>query len=184
MTHSDLTLAFDSNILTYFLDAASGTYDPASDADDKLRPQRIAAFRLFLYGPKLWIVPAVAEEVGLIGKSEVRDNHLSWIRNLFGEVLPEWLDERDVAPREARYAALHSSGKMDCKAVAEAESDGLHRFLTFDRKLLKNLAGKTERIIVQTPSECWDGLDIPKGTEPVWSPAPGNPLAAVDWWRW
>ena len=73
---------------------------------------------------------------------------------------------------------------MDCRAVAEAEGAGLERFLTYDKNLLKNLAGKTERIVVQTPSTCWDDLGLPPGTPPKWIPGKGNPLAAMDWWRW
>jgi hypothetical protein len=181
----NLKLALDSNILSYLLQATSGTYDPATDTDDNLRPERVASFRLFLYGPQFWVTAAVIQEVTKIQNVSVRELHQSWIWTLLGELREDNLNQGDVAQRQARYEALHPVGKMDCRAVAEAESDaGLDRFLTFDRTLLKNLAGKTERIVIQKPSDCWESLAIPKGTPPRWSPAPSNPLSAVDWWRW
>jgi hypothetical protein len=184
MIADDTYAAFDSNILTYFLEAASGLYDPARDSDDNLRPERVSAYRLFLFGVKLVIVPTVTSEAAKIPKEEKRREHLSWIYNQM-EVLPQSSHENEVATRQARYEQLHPKGQMDCRAVAEAESDSdVQRFLTFDRDLLRCLAGKTERITIQTPSQCWAELAILPGTPSKWVPGDGNPLAAVDWWRW
>ncbi len=184
MITKDLFVAFDSNILTYFLQAASGLYDPARDPDDNLRPERLAAYRLFLYGASLVVVPTVTSEAEKIPKEDARREHLNWIYYQLIAMLPEWLDEHEVTARQLRYEQLHPNGKMDCRAVAEAETDSVQRFLTFDRTLLLRLSGKTERITIQTPSQCWADLAIPHGTRSRWVPGDGNPLAAVDWWRW
>jgi hypothetical protein len=178
-----VTAAIDSNILTYFLQAASGLYNFSNDWQRDLRAERLAAMRLFLYGAQLVIVPKVMKEAEDIGHSPKRKHHLEWIWVHFAQVLPTAVDEQEVSAREAGYLALHAKEK-DCRAVAEAESAELERFLTFDKKLLKHLAGNTERILVQTPSQCWADLAIPTGTPPKWEPAPTNPLAEVDWWRW
>jgi hypothetical protein len=97
-----ITAAIDSNILTYFLEATTGFYDPARDSDDRLRPERIAAFRLFLYGPKLTIVPAVTAEIEKIPHEGVRDYHLRWIWYSLDEEMADSLDQEDVAARESR----------------------------------------------------------------------------------
>lgn len=152
------SISFDSNVLTYFLQANSGTYDPASDDNASLAVERVAAYRLFLYGPTLTIVPSVLQEAQAIPDPVTREEHVRWIYYQLNEVLPANLDENDVLVRQRRYQALHPTGRLDCRAVAEAESAGLERFITFDSRLRRRLAGKTKRIIVQCPTECWRDL--------------------------
>jgi hypothetical protein len=176
-------IAPDSNILTYFLQANSGFYEPEEDPQPDLAAERVAVYRLFLYGPKLVIVPSVLAEAQKIPATATRDEHVQWIYYHFREVLPEWLDQSDVTKRQVCYSALHPKA-MDCKAVAEAESAGINRFITFDGRLRKRLAGKTEKILIQTPTECWAELAVPKGAQPNVLPAPEHPLANVSWWRW
>ena len=57
--YNDRLIAFDSNILTYFLDANRGHY--CLTPGDPLEQQRIAAMRLFLYCRPV-IVPTVKAE--------------------------------------------------------------------------------------------------------------------------
>jgi hypothetical protein len=176
-------LAIDSNILTYFLDALSGTYDPDLDPNPTIARERVAAFRLFLYGPKLYIVPAVKKEAERIRHVDKRETHLRWIYYSLGEVLESWYEEDDVKARQQKYLGFHK-GEMDCRAVAEAEAGGMDAFLTYDHQLLKALAGRTEKISLKRPSEYWNDLAIPPGTPPTLSPHTTNPLAKASWWRW
>ena len=50
----------DGMVVDYLADAMDGSYDPAFDHDDNLRPERVAAFRLFLYAG-LDIAPTAVE---------------------------------------------------------------------------------------------------------------------------
>src|SRR5688572_11989970 len=58
------SISFDSNILSYFLQANSGLYDPTTDLDARLATERIAAYRLFLYGPKAVDRPQRVDGIG------------------------------------------------------------------------------------------------------------------------
>jgi predicted nucleic acid-binding protein len=176
--------SFDSNVLTYFLEANSGAYDPTTDPDTALAAERLTAYRLFLYGPSLWIVPSILREAEAIRNAAKREEHLRWIYYSLREILPEWLNEDDVLERQNRYGQLHPSGNLDCRALAEAESAGLKRFITFDSKLIRRLAGHTDRIVIQSPTQCWTTLAIPQGASPRLLPHDIHPLAQAQWWRW
>jgi hypothetical protein len=43
-----MRMAFDSHVISYFLNANQAGYDPHSDPDADLAEQRVAAFRLFV----------------------------------------------------------------------------------------------------------------------------------------
>ena len=58
MTH----VAFDSQVLSYFLTANSPGYNPDTDPDTELAPQRLAAFRLASW-TKIYLLPVVEREV-------------------------------------------------------------------------------------------------------------------------
>ena len=57
----DMRTAADSMIVSYIIDAIRDTYDPGKDPDDRLRPERVAAFRLAVYRG-LVVVPQVLKE--------------------------------------------------------------------------------------------------------------------------
>jgi hypothetical protein len=58
----DTLIAFDSNVLSYFLQANQAGYDPASDPDPMLAVEPVVAFRLFLYMDRAFVVPTVKRE--------------------------------------------------------------------------------------------------------------------------
>lgn len=71
----DTLVAFDSNVLSYFLQANQAGYDPASDPDPVLAAERVAAFRLFLYMERAFVVPTVEREAKRIRDAIRRDEH-------------------------------------------------------------------------------------------------------------
>jgi hypothetical protein len=173
-------IVFDSNVLTFFLDANRGEYTVAPS--DPLREERIAAFRLFLYC-RPFIVRTVATEAGRIRNGPKLKEHMASVGTNFAECLPDD-DQIEAIERRARSLEPHHRGQMDdCRIVAETELCGVPALVTFDTRLRKALSPQT-KIRIQTPGRCWQSLAIPRGTAPQWSPAHGHPLATETWWRW
>ena len=178
MTVADM--AFDSNVLTFFLDANRGQY--AASPDDPLRDERIAAFRLFLFC-RPFIVRTVTAEAGRIKNVPKLKEHMAFIWGSFAECVP---DDDQIQLIEARARSLepHHPGQMDdCRILAETESCDVPTLVTFDTQLQKRLAAHT-KIRIQMPVECWQALAIPPGAPPQWSPAAEHPLSRESWWRW
>ena len=63
LAYSDRIVAFDFNVLTYFLDGNNGNY--RLTPDDPIAAQRVAAVRLFLHA-RPCIVPTVKVEAALM----------------------------------------------------------------------------------------------------------------------
>jgi hypothetical protein len=180
MAYGERLVAFDSNVLTFFLDANRGAYRDGSSA---LTDQRIAAYRLFLYCKPL-IVPSVAREAEVIRQAGRREEHLRLIAAQFGEFLPDELQKRSIERRAAELLPHHLKGADDCRILAEVEEDGdVPVLVTFDRRFKTDLASHT-KVLIETPVECWLRLNIARGTPPQWVPARGHPLADATWWRW
>ncbi len=173
-------IAFDSMVLTYFLDANQQGYDPTTDLDRNLAPQRRAAFRLALYA-EVFLLPTVERETRPIGDAFKRNEHLTWIwYHHLHEVLPEWLDQALVSRRTADLSA-HHAGLNDCRLVAEAEAAGVNIIATNDPSLRTNLQSHTS-IALMEPTECWTTLAIPKDSNPPWRPNRGHPHEHATWW--
>jgi hypothetical protein len=173
-------IAFDSNVLTFFLDANRGAY--AAAPGDPLRDERIAAFRLFLFC-RPFIVRTVTAEAARIGNDPKLREHMAFIGTNFAECVPDD-DQIEAIEQRARELDPHHPGQTDdCRILAETENCGVPILVTFDTRFQKRLSAHT-RISIQTPVECWDSLAIPRGTTSQWSPAPGHPLANETWWRW
>jgi hypothetical protein len=102
-------VAFDSNVLTYFLDGNRGNYRLAPD--DPLADQRIAAVRLFLYCAP-FIVPTVRDESSSILDPIKLDEHMSFIdTNLESSFRTTTRRSRlDVAP--PNYFRIIHEGQM------------------------------------------------------------------------
>jgi predicted nucleic acid-binding protein len=179
--YDDRSVAFDSNILTYFLDGNRGDYSLAPD--DPLRDQRVAAVRLFLFCKPV-IVPTVRAEASRIVNPTKAEEHMRFIENQFAEFNP---DEQQAASIERRADELlrhHPKGTNDCRILAEVEEDGgIPVLVTWDKDFRGHLASRT-CIRLEAPVECWEGFNIPRGSPLVWTPAPGHPLANETWWRW
>src|SRR5437867_12011861 len=115
-----MRVAFDSNVVTYFLDANRDDYDPALDPDPALRVQRVAAFRLWIYTDNPAVVPTVQQEVVAIRQPDAHREHFNWTFYHLHEVLPTWLDGDRLDARTTELSAFHS-GAADCRIVAECE---------------------------------------------------------------
>lgn len=180
-----MRIAFDSNVITYFLRANQDGYDPATDSDAALAVQRVAAFRLFLYCDNPIVLPTVAEEVESIPNAATRREHLVWTRYHLHEILPTWLNNERLSYRTAELAANHSgiNNVNDCRIVAECEQSPAEAFATFDPRLINNLRNET-KVFVATPDECWRRADVHRGAEPYVHLQPEHPLVNATWWRW
>lgn len=93
-------VAFDSNVLTFFLDANRGQYEVT--AQDPLREERIAAFRLFLYC-RPFIVRTVTAEAERIKNDPKLKEHMEFIWYSFAECVP---DDDQIAAIERRASEL------------------------------------------------------------------------------
>ena len=179
MTH----LAFDSHVLSYFLAANAPGYDPATDPERELAPQRLAAFRL-AWWTKVYLLPVLEREVHPISGEAKRTEHLSWVYYRFlVEVLPARLDEGRVSRRTVQLETAHG-GRNDCRLVAEAEEiDEIEMVATNDTDMIARLQPHT-RLLLRRPADLWGELEIPRGTPPRWRPADGHPHEDAAWWRW
>jgi predicted nucleic acid-binding protein len=174
-------IAFDSNVLTYFLDGNRGNYSLATD--DSIADQRVAAVRLFLYCTP-FIVPTVRQEASSIPDAVKLEEHIRFIDGSFGELIPDEDQEASIARRAAELLPYHPKGPADCRIVAEVEQDrDIPVVVTFDDRLRRDL-GPHARIRIESPVECWEKFAFPRGTPPKWTPASGHPLANERWWRW
>lgn len=173
----------DSNLLTYLIEAYNSGFDPFSDPFPVLVPERVAALRLFLYLDVIYLLPTVCKETEGIRDRAKLKQHMEFSDILLHEISDKDLNTADVEKRVKYYYTFHPNQK-DCRIVAEAELAGLDIFLTFDRKLINKLNGRTQSLRIMESSQYWNKLDIPKGTPSKWLPHPTNPLYKTDWWRW
>jgi hypothetical protein len=180
MTDDRRPVAFDSNVLSYFLDGNRGSY--ALAPNDPLAPQRVAAVRLFLYCSP-FIVPTVKREAAEILNLDKLEEHMGFIGSGFGEVNPDHAQRLQIE-RRAEALRQHHKGLNDCRIVAELEWDGgIPVLVTFDGDLQRNLRPHT-RIRIETPDECWTQFDFARGHPPLWYPGRGHALEHERWWRW
>ena len=165
-------IGVDSNALTYLIDATEPGYDPASD-DPALAAERVAMFRIFLYGDRgFWVSPTVKQEYGQIRNQYRFVRHDSVTGSL---LLDQDLDEASEHQLRARALDLerHHTGARDCLILAEVELMGLDTLLSFDPQFVRRVNDHTG-VNVTRPSAFWHGLGIPPGANPVWSPVPSN----------
>lgn len=182
--YEDRLVAFDSNVLTFFLDANRGKLQP--QLGSPVGDQQIAAFRLFLYCKPV-IVPAVTQEAEAIRDAAKRDEHLRFVYGNFIEFIPDEQQERAIDRRVTELLPFHARGEKDCRILAEVEADfalgGPAVLVTFDSGFRKDLAPHTN-VRVESPTDCWASFNFPRGTTPAWRPLSPHPLADADWWKW
>ena len=106
LPYIDRIIAFDSNVLTYFLDANRGNY--ALTPNDPLAPQRVAAMRLFLYC-RPFIMPTVKAEAERIRNPEKLEEHMRSIGLSFGEFVPDERQEASIKRRAGELQHQHHS---------------------------------------------------------------------------
>ena len=176
-------VGIDANALTYLVKATSGKYDPATD-EIKVANQRVAMCRIFLYGDDpLCLTPTVEKEYEAIRNDDAK-RHSHWDLHRFHiiDALPNG-NPQAVEERVDQLVAVHAD-REDCSIAAEAECSNLGTLLSFDQQFARLLNPVLRGVQIIPPSEHWHRLDVPRGVRPRWQPAPGNPLAEVDWWRW
>jgi hypothetical protein len=173
-------IAFDSNVLTYFLSGNRGHYDWGNNAG--LTDQHIAAVRIFLYC-RPFIPPTVKAEALRIPDTVRAAEHLSFIDGNFAEIVPYDWDLDRIQQRALELQPDHVQRDIDdCRIVAEVEYWDIPVLVTNDRGL-QSLSSHT-RVRLEKPSEYWASLAIPRGTPPEWMPGQGHPLRNESWWRW
>ena len=181
-----MPVAFDSNVITYFLDANQTGYDPNVDPDASLAEQRVAAFRLFLYCKTDPVVlPTIGKEVESIRDAQRRREHTRWTHYHWHEVLANSLNADRVNARAQELSDWHSgvSNANDCRIIAEGEQTHVVAFVTFDASLIRNLRDHAS-MFIGTPTECWQRATVPHGTSPSMVLEPEHPLFKATWWRW
>ena len=166
-------VAFDSNVLTSFLNANSRLV--ASVGDD------LASFRLFMYAPELTILPTVTMEAERIPKDDKREEHLRWVWYSF----PEAQLDHAAVQIEARTQELlmhHPEvDRDDCRIVAEAEKANVDVLATIDKKFKRLQPYTAVRLL--SPAGALEHLGIVPGAHPHREPANGHPLSGARWWR-
>lgn len=180
-----MRIAFDSQIVSYFLLANQAGYDPPTDPDPHLARQKAAAFCLYMYVGAAVVVPTVFAECNVIRDEDRNREHFNWNAYHFSEVLTSWLDETRVLNRTNELSAFHRGQKRrkDCRIVAECEEPGakVDMLAAFDRKLIEHLSSQA-RISVATPFDCLQKA-LPENAVPKLRLLPEHPLAAATWWK-
>ena len=168
-----MLVAFDSNVLTAFLDS-NGTTDAASG-------EALASFRLFLYAQDLTILPTVTAEAWRIPSEAKREEHLRWVWYSFPEAQLDHLSAQ-VTARAEQLVPLHPERDIDdCRIVAEAEHERVDVLATIDRRIKRLQPHTSVRLL--TPTAALDFLGVTPGVPPCRQPATGHPLHGANWWR-
>ncbi len=171
----------DTMILSYLAEAMAGDYDPKRDPDVKLREERVAAFRLFL-----WCRVGVGKTAVEQAMRTLDAGHRRRLQQLVMVQLPElqvpdealgWADSRTRV-----LTAFHSDSE-DCRILAEAEALRARCVVTFDLRMQKRL-GPHSQVGLLGAAMYWRDLAIPRGTPPNLRPAWGNSIGGDDWWEW
>lgn len=177
----DAMIVADGMIVDFLVTTMSGSYNPSGDGDAILQPQRVAAFRLFLWAD-LAIAPTAMIQLLDTKKPE-------WRARLEGLVLVHMKEPQILIGQETRVSGRVSeltryhSDPLDCSIAAEAEVLNADALVSFDKRMLKRFRGRT-RVPVQSPLECWETLGVPRQSSPKWMPDQSNPLNGETWWRW
>jgi hypothetical protein len=175
-------IAFDSNVLTYFLEGNNGQY--SLGPNDRIGDQRIAAVRLYMHGQvPPFIVRTVRAEALRISNPTRLEEHERFIDCQFGECPTDVLQEASIKLRVAELLLHHSKGESACLILAEVEECEIPVLVTWDHVFRTHLA-RHARVRLETPVECWEAFRIPPGTSPVRWPSADHPLAKETWWRW
>jgi predicted nucleic-acid-binding protein len=171
----------DTNVLNCLLSAMRDGDIPRRN-DALVRDEQVATFRLYLWEGLGGVGRVAVDEVAKHPHEEKRE----WLQSIISTQLPEVrVEDEDMDEWKARAAELrkHHGGELDCRLVAEAEIVGASTLVSLDKKMIRALR-RYAKIDLQTPTECWAALGIPKGTPPKWTPAASNPLSAATFWRW
>jgi len=170
---SELLVAFDSNVLTAFLNANSRQVPSVGDD--------LKAFQLFMYSPKVTILPTVTAEAERISADDKREEHLKWVWYHFPEAQLSHEEQR-IGDRTQELLEHHPERDADdCRIVAEAEAAGVTVLATIDRRIKRLQAHTCVRLL--SPAGTLEYLAITTGAQPEREPGAGHPLAGASWWH-
>ena len=173
-----MNVGLDSQCLSYFLDSVVGAREPV----DPLAEERKALIRTWFYTPETFYVSeSVLTETAAIRNVKRRELHKGFVDVLFLDVPAR--DEATVQTRTKELGLKHA-GRRDCRILAEAEDLELDVLLTYDRNFRRRLGDASSGVQLLTPFSYWSSLGIPKGSKPITSPHPTNPMSQESWWRW
>jgi predicted nucleic acid-binding protein len=167
-----MLVAFDSNVLTAFLNANSSASAPVGE--------ELASFRLFLYIETITILPTVSAEAHRIPAIDLRWEHLNWVWYHFPEAQLGQESERILARTQVLVPHHTQRDPDDCAIVAEAEASSADVLATIDRRIKRLQPHTTVRLL--TPSDLLDQL-VFAGAQPCREPAEGHPHSRASWWR-
>lgn len=173
-----MRVGLDTNCANYLFETMNN-YDPTKDNDKKLKTERLALIRIFLYLNNLCELPSMRGELKGI-KDKIKRNQWS-LHNLVNLGKVGNLDQSVISKLSDCYQKSHNQRK-DCLILAEAETAKLDFLLTCDEKFIKHLKGKT-KVCLTKPSQYWRKLRLPKNSSPKVLPHVTNPLYSQNWYK-
>ena len=179
VARAEKNIAADTQVVTYFVEAAQSDYVPLLDPDVRLAAERKAVFLIALtYG--LLLLPTAHREIEAIPKLAVLLKHKEFLITLFRITnlnYPEFAPRVDNRTDELLKLSRHSD-KEDCRILAEAEILQSDTLLTFDGSFQRRLQPHA-RIPLRKPSEFKIAPDTPRKFSPAWD----NPKSQQGWWK-
>ena len=173
---SNLATIFNSECLTYIIEAFEGITEPEGDLSD----EKIALVRIFMYDRTFEITETVYTETQAIQDPDKLSNHFSWIEPIFGKVE---ISNNELVLEKTAYLNNYHAGYNDCKIVAEAIDAGATHLVTCDKDLIKNLSEQVNELEIINPIELWKQLNIQTSDSLRVAPDGTNPLASQPWWE-
>lgn len=171
-------IAFDSQIVTYFLRANRGDEFPPAAPLSELDHQHVAAIRLAL-AYHVYVLPTVRLECSRIRDLDRHEEHGRFLNSFFNDILAAGFDSAKVNTMAEELLHLHGDID-DCRVVAEAIEGRLNVLVTNDRDLRVRLGAHVAPFQLLAPTEAWRLFARPA----VRVPHPDHPLATTDWWEW
>jgi hypothetical protein len=172
-------IAFDSQVITYFLRANAGEeFPPGIGVETDLDREHLATIRL-AFAHHVFVLPTTRVECRAISDDKRREEHERFFCSFFSEIQKDDIDQSQVDADVARLKE-HHRGVADCQLVAEAIAARMNALVTNDRRLRAHLTGRVGSLLLLSPVEGWAAFQ----REAVRQPAPGHPLADPRWWRW
>lgn len=172
-----MNVALDSNCASYVIDTFNAVVEPVGD----LAIEKKALFQTFVYVVKtFWVTPTVREECAAISDAARRLNHESFFASLFPTAHPT--NAAQVIALACAFESLHPDAR-DCRILAEAVASELNVLISFDKRLVRHLAGAAKPLQLMLPTEFWQRFGVSRGATPLNVPTTTNPLREESWWQ-
>jgi len=183
------TVAFDSNILSYFIKAIDlvDTDSEVQGTHSDLLKTKIALVRACFYSDRLdeqfLIVPTAEYECQSEDMcKENREKHWVFARTIMHTIEKIPLRKCQEVKEKVRYYLEYHNKEKDCRILAEAEVLNCNIVLTYDKGFYNNLKPHAS-IAIKKPIEYWESLGVPKGS-PFKRLGCSHPFSQETWWKW